>query len=159
MGEELLRQARSIFNNFAEEQLRPYIAKITSSAKKNVTSKVFNDPIWNSITLRPIEILVLDSPLMQRLRNIRQLGVAHWVYPGAEHSRFQHSIGTVHQISQLISSINASLPCINRQQEKVLRMAALCHDIGQGVMSHVSENALEEETKSFKLDFADFLNF
>lgn len=164
MDEGLLEQKRGIFESFAETCLRPYISSIATKRKK-YNYKIFNDPVWHSILLYAIEIIVLDSPLLQRLRRIRQLGVAHLVYPGAEHTRFQHSIGAAHQVAQLIASINASstssfvppVECITRPQIKLLRMAALCHDIGQGVMSHVSENALESEydVQSFKLAFTD----
>ena len=165
MSEDLLEPKRRLFEDFTESHLRAYI-KSLATAKKVHTPKIFNDPIWHSVLLHPVEIIVLDSPLLQRLRRIRQLGVAHWVYPGAQHTRFEHSIGVVHQIAQLVASINASSlsytgisngECIKRPLAKVLRMAALCHDVGQGVMSHVSENALEneDEIESFRLAFAD----
>src|SRR5260221_11409329 len=67
-------------------------------------SKEVNDPVWQTISFSPFEVIFIDSPLVQRLRQIRQLGVVHWVYPGATHTRFEHSLGAVHQVQNLIYS-------------------------------------------------------
>ena len=55
--------------------------------------KTINDPIWGVVELYPWEVCLLDSPLLQRLRGVRQLGLANLVYPGAGHSRIEHSLG------------------------------------------------------------------
>src|SRR5260370_16160501 len=162
-GSELLKQHRSFLEAFAEELLRPYITELTKTPPRP-QRKDCNDPIWKTFILQPLEVIVLDSPLLQRLRYVRQLGVAHWVYPGATHTRFEHSIGVVRQTEALIASINLhsggeSNLLISPEWRNLLRLTALCHDIGHGVMSHVSENALEhfEETESVGLAFADEL--
>jgi hypothetical protein len=114
---------------------------------------LFADPIHEYIPFtvprvaegRPAEITekdVIDSPWVQRLRYIYQLQSARWVFPGAEHSRFQHSLGTMHVAGrfarQLYSSLRAvepgcpSLPCV----EETLRMSALLHDVGHGPFCH-----------------------
>ena len=120
-------------------------------------AKEFNDPVWKTIVLRPIEIAVLDSPLLQRLQRIRQLGVAHYVFPGAAHTRFQHSIGTLHIIEELIESLNTrdNVQVIPASARALLRLTALCHDIGHGAMSHVSDNAmtLDEACENLRLEF------
>src|SRR5690349_21538699 len=67
--------------------------------------KVVNDPIWGTIELRPWEVVVLDSPLLQRLRGIRQLGMAHLVYPSAGHDRLQHSCGVVEAAQRIVSAL------------------------------------------------------
>jgi deoxynucleoside triphosphate triphosphohydrolase SAMHD1 len=107
-------------------------------------------------------LIILDSPLLQRLRGIAQLGVVHLVYPVASHSRFEHTLGVVHQIDQLVSSINEHFKddgaqAISLKQLRLLRLTALCHDVGHGALSHVSENALKtfEQVEDVKLDFAD----
>src|SRR5262249_50259284 len=76
---------------------------------------------------------------------IRQLGVAHWVYPAATHTRLEHSIGALTLVQRLLAAanLNASNDAkIPPEYIDALRIATLCHDIGHGVMSHVSENAL-----------------
>lgn len=155
----LLASYKSKLEDLAEKYLRSYIDLI-STRQKLRDPKIFNDSIWHSILLYPFEIILLDSPLFQRLRRIRQLGLAHLVYPCAVHTRFEHTIGTVYQVGCLTDSINASLGnCLDDQNIHLLRIAALCHDIGQGVMSHVSENALENnpESELLKQEFADEL--
>lgn len=123
------------------------------------TSKEFNDPVWGTILVRPAEVLILDSPLIQRLRTVAQLGVVHFVYPAASHSRLEHVLGTVHQISRLVVSINehymGSGQAVGDLERNLLRLTALCHDVGHGALSHVSENALEtfEQVEDVVLEF------
>lgn len=124
-------------------------------------AKEFNDPIWGTILLRPHEVVVLDSPLVQRLRVIAQLGLVHLVYPAAGHSRFEHTLGVVHQITRLVASINEHFPgddrAITERDHHVLRLTAICHDTGHGALSHVSENALQAfpQVEDIRLGFAD----
>ena len=68
---------------------------------------IVRDPVHGDIPLTAEELQILDTPEMQRLRNVRQLGAAYLVYPGAHHSRFEHSIGTAHLVSRLVTAINA----------------------------------------------------
>src|SRR5215211_4200345 len=85
---------RAWLEEFAEEQLTPYIKRVQAlPSLRNRAGKEINDSVWRTVSLSPLEVLVLDSPLMQRLRRVRQLGVAHWVYPCAGHSRLEHSVG------------------------------------------------------------------
>ncbi|MCH2111637.1 MAG: hypothetical protein MK213_02170, partial [Planctomycetes bacterium] len=67
---------------------------------------IVRDPVHGDIPLTAEEFQILDTPEMQRLRNVRQLGTAYLVYPGAQHSRFEHSVGTAHLASKMIQSIN-----------------------------------------------------
>jgi HD superfamily phosphohydrolase len=128
---------------WSERLLRPYIRRLKAQPDKSCSKgKEFNDAVWATVVLRPIECLILDSPLLQRLRHIRQLGVVHLVYPSATHSRLEHSLGTVHLVSRLVDAINTDEKLISGPLSSLLRVTALCHDIGHGVMSHVSENAL-----------------
>jgi deoxynucleoside triphosphate triphosphohydrolase SAMHD1 len=100
---------------------------------------------------------------LQRLRNVSQLGVVHLVYPAATHSRLQHTLGVVHQVEELTTSINdhytGTGSAISHEQAALLRLTALCHDVGHGALSHVSENALAtlEQIEDVRLNFADEL--
>lgn len=132
---------------FTEALLRPYLGRLSGMSAGAVAGKEFNDAVWGTITLESAEVVVLDSPILQRLRRIRQLGVAQLVYPGANHTRLEHSLGVTHQVSRLVAAVNAHrdephFGGITETWKHVLRMAALCHDVGHGLMSHVVENAL-----------------
>lgn len=159
-----LNDFKSWLHDFAERQLAPYLDALETTAPSSVPRE-FNDPVWSTISLKAFEAIIVDSPLFQRLRRIRQLGVVHWIYPGATHTRFEHSIGVLHQVQQLIDSINRfpvqTTPPISKKEICFLRLAALCHDIGHGLMSHVSENALESlsQIRQLQLDFQELTKF
>lgn len=120
------------------------------------SSKIIHDPVWRTIRLEPCEVILVDSPLLQRLRRIHQLGLASYVFPGANYSRFEHSVGALHQTQRMVEAIrrNARSLAVRKhlpQQEPVsageevlLRVAALTHDVGHGFLSHVSERALHQ---------------
>lgn len=102
--------------------------------------RVFRDPIHGLITLEGEDArlaLVLDTPAFQRLRRVRQMGFASLVYPGAEHSRFGHAVGSFHVAARLTAHLN--LPA---EVARHVRVAALLHDIGHGPFSHAWEAAL-----------------
>jgi deoxynucleoside triphosphate triphosphohydrolase SAMHD1 len=161
---EPLDQYKEYLEAVAERSLSRYLERLERPDGHRIASKEFNDPVWGTLVLTPLEIIVLDSPLIQRLRHIRQLGVAHLVYPGAGHSRLEHSIGVTHQLQGLIDATNSSSigahrhgPVIDDRWTRLLRLAALVHDCGHGVMSHVSENALvySDEVEQLRLAFED----
>lgn len=145
---------------WASQQLQAYVGQL-DELPLLAAPKEFNDPVWGTILVRPAEVMILDSPLLQRLRTIAQLGVVHFVYPAARHSRLEHTLGVVHQVSRLIASLNEHYtgngPAVSDQQLYLLRLTALCHDVGHGALSHVSENALAtfEQIEDITLDFAD----
>lgn len=128
--------------------LRPHIERIRSGAVQP-RPKVINDGLWGSLRLFPWEVAVLDSYLLQRLRFIRQLGVAHWVYPTAGHSRFEHSLGALHQMTALIDGLErnsgrAGDRAVADVDAKLLRLAALVHDCGHCLLSHVPETVIDK---------------
>jgi HD superfamily phosphohydrolase len=132
---------------FAEGQLTEYTKRVSElAAQSNKSGKEINDAVWGTIALNSFEILILDSPILQRLKRVRQLGVAHWVYPCAGHSRLEHSIGVLHQVQRLIDSLNRAVGGSDKLPQEwvnLLRLAALCHDVGHGLLSHVIENAFK----------------
>lgn len=143
---------------WTDEILSPYVSKLSLLKTGFVGIKEFNDPLWGTIALQPQEIVVLDSPLLQRLRRIRQLGVVHLVYGSANHTRLEHSIGVCHQVGRIATSISshaASDESITDEDCRLLRLTGLCHDIGHGALSHVVENALKNDrvTRSLIREF------
>jgi len=97
----LLQAFGSAIEAWVDAHLSDYLIRLRARPGDERPKEV-NDPIWGTIVLRPIEVVVLDSPLLQRLRFIRQLGVVHLVYPAANHSRLEHTLGVVHQVDRLI---------------------------------------------------------
>jgi HD superfamily phosphohydrolase len=91
------------------------------------------------IELSPDEWAAVDTPIFQRLRRVRQLAMTYLVYPGTLHTRFEHSIGVRHIASRLGESLG-----IDSEMQRVVQTAALLHDVGHGVFSHVSEQVIDE---------------
>src|SRR5579885_3024651 len=102
------------------------------------------DPIHGFINVYGHEAAVIDSPIFQRLRRIRQLAGAHLVYPGAQHSRFEHSLGTMHVAGEA-SVILDEKGYLDSDRVENLRLAALLHDIGHGPFSHLFEEVLQKK--------------
>ena len=111
-----------------------------------IKKKFIRDSVYGDIRLNEIEVEVMDNPQFQRLRRIKQLGLISLIYPGANHTRFEHSIGTMHIASKLADKLD-----LNQKDKELVRISALLHDIGHGPFSHVSEGVLsfphEELTK------------
>lgn len=102
------------------------------------------DPIHDFIKLNLHEIEIIDNPIFQRLRKIKQLSGAHLVYPSAMHSRFEHSLGVLH-VANFISITLYEKGILNNDDIKKIRLAALLHDIGHGPFSHLFEEILIEK--------------
>lgn len=105
--------------------------------------KIINDPVYGFINI-PGDLLfdLIEHPYFQRLRRIKQLGLTHLVYPGALHTRFQHSIGTMHLMQQAIAVLKAKGNTITPEEEEAACIAILLHDIGHGPFSHALENSI-----------------
>ncbi len=115
--------------------------------------KVIRDPIHGYIELDDITLSVIDSPQMQRLRRISQLGLSNLVYPGANHSRFEHSLGVMHLASMLTGKIDS----LTENEKEELKVAALLHDVGHGPLSHVTEGITKHYTRQSHEDVRGIL--
>ena len=105
--------------------------------------KIVNDPVFGFIKIpRGLLYDIVQHPLMQRLNRINQLGLASVVYPGARHTRFQHSLGAFHLMSEAILSLQQKGNFIFDSEAEAVQAAILMHDIGHGPFSHVLENTL-----------------
>ena len=106
-------------------------------------SKIINDPVFGFIKI-PKGLLynIVSHPLVQRLTRIKQLGLASEVYPGAQHTRFQHSIGAFYLMSEAVLSLQQKGVFIFDSEAEAVEAAILLHDIGHGPFSHVLEGTL-----------------
>ena len=108
--------------------------------------KIINDPVYGFISM-PCDLIydLVSHPWFQRLRSIRQLGLTSYVYPGAVHSRFQHSLGAMYLTGQAIQTLRTKGVEITAAEEEAVLAAILLHDIGHGPFSHALEHSLVEE--------------
>ena len=101
------------------------------------------DPVHRYIRFSEVEKELIDTAVFQRLRRIRQLAGAHLVYPSAQHSRFEHSLGTMHIAGYAGETLHTKGYLDDKDKVQKLRLAALLHDIGHGPFSHLFEEVLE----------------
>ena len=105
--------------------------------------KIINDPVFGFIKIpRGLLYNIVEHPLFQRLNRINQLGLASVVYPGARHTRFQHSLGAFHLMSEAIINLQQKGIFIFESEAEAVQAAILMHDIGHGPFSHVLEDTL-----------------
>ena len=104
-------------------------------------SKIIRDPLWNNIRVDPLALQLVDAPAFQRLRYVRQLGLAHLVYPGATHSRFEHALGAYHLARRTLANLaeRGALAGVTEDQRAIVVVAALLHDLGHYPFSHALE--------------------
>jgi HD superfamily phosphohydrolase len=114
---------------------RPRARKL--SAQRD-SAKRIKDPVHDFIVVEPYALELLDQPAMQRLRYVRQTGTAHLVYPGANHTRFEHSLGCHH-----LAHVAADALDLDEDRTRLLGAGALLHDLGHGPFSHTSEIVTE----------------
>ncbi len=116
--------------------------------------RIYRDPVHNIIRVNTdsregkLVVSLVDSPEFQRLRRIRQLGLAFVAYQGAEHSRFTHSLGVFHLAARLVAKLRTGYE-IPEEVQTAVRIAALLHDIGHGPFSHVFEGILDFHHEEF----------
>jgi HD superfamily phosphohydrolase len=114
--------------------------------------KVIKDPIHGYIEIDDLAIAIIDTVEMQRLRRIRQLGFSYLVYPGANHTRFEHSLGVYHLMNLLLDRLEVA-----KEEEQELIVASLIHDIGHGPYSHVTEPVIKKITGNSHEDIEDII--
>ncbi len=176
---EWTRALESAFDSigFTED----YIASAAAVAAKHLyRRKAIKDNVWGMVEVDPCGAWLIDSPLLQRLRYIKQLGVSYLTYPGAQHSRFEHSIGVFHVANRLLdafqrnesnerdpSSVDSALKAASYDDSSyeavIVRLAALLHDVGHIPFSHACERFFQGSpdtttigpfsTKAFWSDF------
>jgi len=165
-----LQALQKVAETLAAQYLDTYTAQLEAGGASRLKSKEINDALWGTVALSPIEVAVLDSPLLQRLRFLRQMGAAHWVYPGAVHTRFEHAIGTLYQAQQLINALNAQasdnartaatsaqdkLSLINGEDAQLLRLSSLFFHVGHLAFSESAIAELEAHS-AFSTATRDF---
>ena len=117
--------------------------------KKNYLDII--DPIHDFIRVYDNELEIIDNPIFQRLRRIKQLSGAHLTYPAAQHTRFEHSLGVMHIASQAGHALKEK-GILKSDDIKILRLAGLLHDIGHGPFSHLFEEIIQQK----KISHEDF---
>lgn len=117
--------------------------------KKNYSDII--DPIHDFIRVYDHELEIIDNPIFQRLRRIRQLSGAHLTYPAAQHTRFEHSLGVMHIASQAGHALQEK-GVLKPEDIEILRIAGLLHDIGHGPFSHLFEEIIQQK----KISHEDF---
>lgn len=147
-----LKDLVSEINIFTEKMLRAYLDELGASFSCN--EKELFDVVWGPVAFNPGEVALIDSPLIQRLRRIKQLGMASYVYSGADYSRFAHTVGVFKLAGDMAKIISQGLP--NKDQakyyEQIVRLAAIFHDSGHMYYSHVSEHYFMNNPKSSKYE-------
>ncbi|MEP6794428.1 MAG: HD domain-containing protein [Saprospiraceae bacterium] len=105
--------------------------------------KLINDPVYGLIHIRtPLLFDLIEHPLFQRLRRIKQTGLTHLVYPGAQHTRFHHALGAMHLMGMAIDELRSKQVEISPQEAEAALIAVLLHDIGHSPYSHALEGQL-----------------
>ena len=116
--------------------------------------KIIRDSIHGDIKLNGLFLDLLETPEIQRLYNIKQLGFAHLVFPGAHHTRLEHSLGTYYMAFQAAELLN-----LDKNEKEIVTCAALLHDIGHGPFSHTLESILRDTLNVDHVDLTEKLIF
>jgi hypothetical protein len=108
--------------------------------------KIINDPVYGLITVpNNLVFEIIEHPWFQRLRRIIQLGLTHYVYPSAVHTRYQHALGAMHLMTQAVESLRSKGIEITPEEEEGVLCAILLHDIGHGPYSHALEQTIVKD--------------
>lgn len=130
-------------NQFVNTALQEYNDRLRKGCLSSEGKEIF-DAVWGNIEFCSGEIYILDSPLLQRLRKIKQLGLAYFVYCGCDYSRFYHTLGVTYLADRMATAINrCNLGTTEEEKiyfKAIVRLAAIFHDTGHMFLSHVSEH-------------------
>ncbi len=108
--------------------------------------KLINDPVYGLIPIRtPLLFDLIEHPLFQRLRRIKQTGLTHLVYPGSQHTRFHHALGAMYLMGEAIDELRSKQTDISSEEEEAALIAVLLHDIGHSPYSHALEGLIIDE--------------
>lgn len=126
-------------NQWVEDALKHW-----KPPSKLENERVILEPLHGVVKLEPYEIAIVNLPIVQRLRDMRQAGLARYIYPGMQHSRFEHSLGVLSVAESMLNSLS--------QEQKIdplarcyIRIAAILHDVGKLPFSYLSETIIEEQ--------------
>ncbi len=126
------------------DELESLIAELLETGGQETLHKEIkvHDAVWGTCAYATHEAALIDTPLLQRLRRIKQLGGTHAVFPSAVHTRFEHTLGVAHFAGRYTQALCDSGTAIDSNAYANIRLAALLHDVGHGPLSHSSELAL-----------------
>ncbi len=149
---EELKTINEQVNVFCEEVMTDYISECKDFCKKHSLSssntKSFYDSVWGTIEINEGEIFIIDSPIIQRLRHIRQLGIANLLYASADHSRFSHTLGVIQTADIMQKQIEKELKKqgidTDKNVNQIIRLSAAFHDTGHMFCSHASERYFQK---------------
>ncbi len=117
-------------------------------------NKIINDPVYGFIPVKSdLVFSLIEHPFLQRMRHIRQLGLAELVYPGAIHTRFHHALGAVHLMTQALDILRGKGVEISDEEVEAAQIAILLHDVGHGPFSHALEESLLPHIRHESLSF------
>lgn len=112
---------------------------------QDIVYKTINDNVHGHIDIHPLCQSIIDTPQFDRLRSLRQLGSAHYVFPTAKHSRWEHSLGVMHLSGEMMDHLMRVRPgCADEKDKLCVMIAGLCHDLGHGPFSHLWESFVRE---------------
>lgn len=116
--------------------------------------KIINDPVYGFVTIqRELIYDIISHPFFQRLRYIKQLGLTDLVYPGAQHTRFQHALGAMHLMGRVLDNLRTKGVAVSDAEYEAAQLAILLHDLGHGPFSHALEDSLLPGVKHESLSY------
>jgi HD superfamily phosphohydrolase len=136
------RWQRGIRSFFQTLERVKYLRESRKLDREREIVKVIRSAVHGDIYVNRVELLLLDSFYLQRLRNVSQMGLLHLVFPDARHSRFEHTLGVLHMAKRLLAKESFLVEKVTAQTHYDLAFAAILHDVGHGPFSHAAESVL-----------------